>query len=133
MNEIHSLEVYNSADTIENMDNTAYATLFLQICRQLIRIVMVIYRNRLDVKSHIEDTALTGPVDYTAMLEYLHQRVTRLIVTRVSARLGAFLPFSSPLNKSLSVLMQELSLNVSLNMLNDRSLWYLESIFFGFI
>ena len=128
MNEIHSLEVYNYADTTENMANTAYSAFFLQICRQLTGIVMVIYQNRLDVKSHIRETALTGALDYVAMLEHLHRSITR-----TSAGLGASSPFSSPLNKSLSVLIEELSLNVSFNMLTDSSLKYLESIIFGFI
>lgn len=128
INEMNSLEVFNDLDTVENMGNTAYSAFFLQLCRQLTGIVMLLYNNQLDIKSHIGETALTGALDYVAMLEYLHQNLQR-----TSAGLGASSPFSSPLNKSLSVLIEELSLNVSLNMLTDSSLRYLESIILGFI
>lgn len=128
MNEMHSLEVYNYLDTAENMANTAYSAFFLQICRQITGIVMLLYNRKLEVKSHIAETALAGALDYVAMLEYLHRNLDR-----TSAGLGASSPFSSPLNKSLSVLIEELSLNVSLNMLTDSFLRYLESIILGFI
>lgn len=117
VNEMHSLEVYNYLNTAENMANTAYSAFFLQICRQLTGIVMLLYDNQLEIKSHIGETALTGALDYMAMLEYLYRSLQRS-----SSKIGASSPFSSPLNKSLSVLIEELSLNVSLNMLTDSSL-----------
>lgn len=128
VNEMHSLEVYNDLDTAQNMANTTYSAFFLQICRQLTGIVMLLYNNHLEIKSHIGETTLTGALDYVAMLEYLYRNLQR-----TSSGLGASSPSSSPLNKSLSVLIEELSLNVSLNMLTDSSLRYLESIILGFI
>lgn len=78
---------------------------------------MLLYDNQLEIKSHIGETALTGALDYMAMLEYLYRSLQRS-----SSKIGASSPFSSPLNKSLSVLIEELSLNVLLNMLTDSSL-----------
>lgn len=128
LNEINSLEVFNSLETVENMANTAYSAFFVQICRQLTGIVMLLFNRELDIKSHIGETALTGALDYVAMLEYLYANLQR-----TSAGLGASSPIPSPLNKPLSVLIEELSLNVSLNMLTDSSLRYLESIILGLI
>lgn len=125
---MHFLKIYNYLDITENMANTAYLAFFFQICRQIIRIVMLLYNNKLKIKSHIAKTALASAFDYVAMLEYLYQNLDQ-----TSVRLGAFSLFLSLLNKSLSIFIKEFSLNVLLNMLTDSFLRYFESMILDYI
>ena len=98
-----------SPTSIAGMVYTAY---FWGICEQLTGLIA----SKLEVpyyhlynEANIKNTVLTGAVEFVAMMKNLSD---------------GFSEDSPPLNKSLSALIEEMSLNVSLNMLSDSYLRY---------
>lgn len=92
-----------------NMANMVYTALFLGICEQLTGLVVSTFIGpdyHLHDDANIKSTTLTGSSEFVGMIKNLSESGED----------------SLPLNKSLSALIEELSLNASLNILSDSYL-----------
>lgn len=118
VNEVHPREDAYPPGQVVNLADLAYTAFFMGISQQLTGFVLK-YRSYVLNQAKIQDTTLTGAPEFVAMMRNFSE-----------TNAGNFLPASPSLNKSLSALIQELSLNVSLNMLTDSVLRY--SILFTF-
>lgn len=93
-----------------NIADMVYTAYFWGFCEQLTGLVVSQFEPpawQPYIEANIKNTVLTGAVEFVAMMKNFSHGLSEA---------------SPPLNKSLSALIEELSLNVSLNMLSDSYL-----------
>lgn len=98
-------------DQTINVADLVYTTFFWGVCEQLTGLVVATFSAPfydLSNEANIKDTTLTGASEFLAMMK-----------NPSSFTSTAFLRDLPPLNKSLSALIEDVSLDASLNMLSD--------------